>query len=138
MKKRVKSILLFIVVGGFIFAQSPEILFLEGQEKIKEGAFVQADSLFNKALELDNTYAPAMFQLTQLNLRLGNMEKAQKYIREAVEIDREQYIETETPNTPPCAGCFSLHPHYALLRIYAQRLHCSHRLTCDRDAKGAI
>ena len=94
MKKRVKSILLFIVVGGFIFAQSPEILFSEGQEKIKEGAFVQADSLFNKALELDNTYAPAMFQLTQLNLRLGNMEKAQDYIREAVEIDREQYIET--------------------------------------------
>ena len=94
MKKRVKSILLFIVIGGFIFAQSPEILFSEGQEKIKEGAFVQADSLFNKALELDNTYAPAMFQLTQLNLRLGNMEKAQNYIREAVEIDREQYIET--------------------------------------------
>ena len=94
MKKRVKSILLFMVIGGFIFAQSPEILFSEGQEKIKEGAFVQADSLFNKALELDNTYAPAMFQLTQLNLRLGNMEKAQNYIREAVEIDREQYIET--------------------------------------------
>jgi len=94
MKKRVKSILLFIVIGGFIFAQSPEILFSEGQEKIKEGAFAQADSLFNKALELDNTYAPAMFQLTQLNLRLGNMEKAQNYIREAVEIDREQYIET--------------------------------------------
>ena len=61
MKKRVKSILLFIVVGGFIFAQSPEILLSEGQEKIKEGAIVQADSLFNKALELDNTYAPAMF-----------------------------------------------------------------------------
>ena len=94
MKKRVKSILLFIVIGGFIFAQSPEILLSEGQEKIKEGAFVQADSLFNKALELDNTYAPAMFQLTQLNLRLGNMEKAQNYIREAVEVDREQYIET--------------------------------------------
>ena len=94
MKKCVKSILLFIVIGGFICAQSPEILFSEGQEKIKEGAFVQADSLFNKALELDNTYAPAMFQLTQLNLRLGNMEKAQNYIREAVEIDREQYIET--------------------------------------------
>ena len=83
-----------MVIGGFIFAQSPEILLSEGQEKIKEGAFVQADSLFNKALELDNTYAPAMFQLTQLNLRLGNMEKAQNYIREAVEIDREQYIET--------------------------------------------
>ena len=94
MKKRVKSILLFIVIGGIIFAQSPEILLSEGQEKIKEGAFVQADSLFNKALELDNTYAPAMFQLTQLNLRLGNMEKAQNYIREAVEVDREQYIET--------------------------------------------
>ena len=83
-----------MVIGGFICAQSPEILFSEGQEKIKEGAFAQADSLFNKALELDNTYAPAMFQLTQLNLRLGNMEKAQNYIREAVEIDREQYIET--------------------------------------------
>ena len=94
MKKCVKSILLFIVIGGIIFAQSPEILLSEGQEKIKEGAFVQADSLFNKALELDNTYAPAMFQLTQLNLRLGNMEKAQNYIREAVEVDREQYIET--------------------------------------------
>jgi len=94
MKKCVKSILLFMVIGGFICAQSPEILFSEGQEKIKEGAFAQADSLFNKALELDNTYAPAMFQLTQLNLRLGNMEKAQNYIREAVEIDREQYIET--------------------------------------------
>ena len=94
MKKCVKSIFLFIVTGGLICAQSPEILFSEGQEKIKEGAFVQADSLFNKALELDNTYAPAMFQLTQLNLRLGNMEKAQDYIREAVEIDREQYIDT--------------------------------------------
>ena len=94
MKKCVKSIFLFIVTGGLICAQSPEILFSKGQEKIKEGAFVQADSLFNKALELDNTYAPAMFQLTQLNLRLGNMEKAQDYIREAVEIDREQYIDT--------------------------------------------
>ena len=83
-----------MVIGGFIFAQSPEILLSEGQEKIKEGAFVQADSLFNKALELDNTYAPAMFQLTQLNLRLGNMEKAQNYIRDAVEVDREQYIDT--------------------------------------------
>ncbi|MDP6261358.1 MAG: tetratricopeptide repeat protein [Candidatus Neomarinimicrobiota bacterium] len=94
MKKCVKSIFLFIVTGGLICAQSSEILFSKGQEKIKEGAFVQADSLFNKALELDNTYAPAMFQLTQLNLRLGNMEKAQDYIREAVEIDREQYIDT--------------------------------------------
>ena len=94
MKKRVKSILLFIVIGGFIFAQSPEILLSEGQEKIKEGAFVQADSLFNKALELDNTYAPAMVQLAYLSLRFENMEKAQIYIRNAVEVDREQYIDT--------------------------------------------
>ena len=83
-----------MVIGGFIFAQSPEILLSEGQEKIKEGAFVQADSLFNKALELDNTYAPAMVQLAYLSLRFENMEKAQIYIRNAVEVDREQYIDT--------------------------------------------
>ena len=94
MKKLVRNLSPFIVSFGILSAQTPELLLTEGQEKMKAGAFLQADSLFKKVLQLDNTYAPAMFQLTQLNLRLGNMVKAQYYIRDAVEVDREQYIET--------------------------------------------
>ena len=94
MKKLVRNLSPFIVSFGILSAQTPELLLTEGQEKMKAGAFLQADSLFKKVLQLDNTYAPAMFQLTQLNLRLGNMVKAQNYIRDAVEVDREQYIET--------------------------------------------
>ena len=63
-----------------VYAQSPEILTSQGEAKMNTGAYMEADSLFKQALKMDNTFAPAMYQLAQLNLRLGDMEKAQKYI----------------------------------------------------------
>ena len=55
MKKLVRNLSPFIVSFGILSAQTPEFLLTEGQEKMKAGAFLQADSLFKKVLQLDNT-----------------------------------------------------------------------------------
>ena len=84
---------IFTSIMCAVYAQSPEILTSQGEAKMNTGAYMEADSLFKHALEMDNTFAPAMYQLAQLNLRLGDMEKAQKYMKDAVEVDYDQYKE---------------------------------------------
>ena len=79
---------------NIISAQNLDSLFLSGENKLNSKDFQGALVDFEMVLEKDKTYAPAMVQLAYLSLRFENMEKAQIYIRNAVEMDREQYIDT--------------------------------------------
>jgi tetratricopeptide (TPR) repeat protein len=88
--------LIFIVSLGI--SESPETLLSSGQTKLAEGDLQGALTDFQLALEQDNKFDLAMLELAQLQLRLGNMEKAKELLFRAVEVNEENRKEFDRFN----------------------------------------
>ena len=60
-----------------------------GNFELENGNLILAEDLFNKALKIDPSFAPALKSLSKLYLHKGNLKKANEYSIEAVQKDED-------------------------------------------------
>ncbi|NQV38130.1 MAG: tetratricopeptide repeat protein [Candidatus Marinimicrobia bacterium] len=86
-----KSITFFILFAwmSLAIAQNPEDFLNKGNEYFESGDYSSAITQYEQAIQLDVTFAPAMFQSSLSYLRLGEMEKTKEFINLAIEADQE-------------------------------------------------
>tara|TARA_B100000315_G_scaffold70888_1_gene64644 strand:- start:2753 stop:4156 length:1404 start_codon:yes stop_codon:yes gene_type:complete len=92
------KMLLFIFLLSLGISETPETLLSSGQVKLQEGDLQGALTDFQLALEQDSKFDLAMLELAQLQLRLGNMDKARELLFKAVEVNEENRKEFERFN----------------------------------------
>ena len=78
-----------ILITSVIFSQDPEVLLNQGELKLESGDISGAESLFNEALKVDPSFAPALQALSKLNLHKGDLKKANEYSIQAVQADED-------------------------------------------------
>jgi len=74
---------------GILFSQSPDKLLDDGNSELQNGNLTLAEDLFNQALKIDPSFAPALQSLSKLYLHKGNLKKANEYSIEAVQKDED-------------------------------------------------
>ena len=72
-----------------VFGQDPEVLLNKGQALMEVGDLAEAESLFNQALQIDPSFAPAQVGLSKCWLHRGDLDKAYEYSIKAVQMDEE-------------------------------------------------
>jgi len=82
-----KFLLIYIFVCGILFSQNPEELLNKGNMQLESGDLITAEELFNSALKLDPSFAPALKGLSKLYLHKGNLKRANEFSIEAVQKD---------------------------------------------------
>jgi len=85
------KITLTLILISLGFSQTPEAFLTVGKENLKEGDLQSALTQFESALSADNQFTPAMLELAHLQLRIGDMEKAQQYLRQAVDVNYDKF-----------------------------------------------
>jgi len=80
-----------LLLSTLVFGQDPEALLNEGESMLSSGDVSGAESLFNSALKVDPSFAPALQALSKLNLHKGDLKKANEYSNQAVQIGGEDY-----------------------------------------------
>ena len=78
-----------LLMSTLIFGQDPEALLDEGESMLSSGDVSGAESLFNSALKVDPSFAPALQALSKLNLHKGDLKKANEYSNQAVQADED-------------------------------------------------
>ena len=68
MTKYTKSLLMIFFITNIIFGKDPELLLKDGQSMMKEGSISEAESLFEQALNIDPTFAPAHVGLSLIHI----------------------------------------------------------------------
>ncbi len=84
---RVWLVAAFLVTG--LLGQSSDALLEAGMEKFNGKEWTAAESLFQKAIEADNTNHKAYFQLGLVQFRLGEMDDAKNNLRQAMDMEPE-------------------------------------------------
>tara|TARA_A100000164_G_C21920767_1_gene780547 strand:- start:1169 stop:2554 length:1386 start_codon:yes stop_codon:yes gene_type:complete len=84
-----KSFLIYGFISGILFSQDPEELLNRGNLELNSGNLNSAEELFNSALKLDPSFAPAIKSLSKLSLHKGDLKKANEYSIEAVQKDED-------------------------------------------------
>ncbi len=78
-----------LLLSTLVFGQDPEALLNEGESMLSSGDVSGAESLFNSALKVDPSFAPALKALSKLNLHKGDLKKANEYSIQAVQADED-------------------------------------------------
>ena len=68
---------------------NPEKLLIRGNTELDSGNILLAEEIFNKALSLDPSFAPAIKGLSKLSLHKGDLKKANEYAIDAVQKDED-------------------------------------------------
>ena len=84
-----RILLTYIFVSGMLFSQNPEELLNKGNIELESGNLISAEQLFNSALKIDPSFAPALKGLSKLYLHKGNLKKANEFSIEAVQKDED-------------------------------------------------
>lgn len=78
-----------MLVIGAVLAQSPDELFNSAQASLDAGNISEAESGFNAAKDIDETFAPAIIGLARVSIRKGDLPKSKEYYLEAIELEPE-------------------------------------------------
>ena len=81
--------LIYFFFVGILLSQSPDKLLEDGNSELQNGNLTLAEDLFNQALKIDPSFAPALKSLSKLYLHMGNLKKANEYSIEAVQKDED-------------------------------------------------
>ena len=84
-----RILLTYILFTGMLFSQNPEELLNKGNMELESGNLISAEELFNSALKIDPSFAPALKGLSKLYLHKGNLKKANEFSIEAVQKDED-------------------------------------------------
>ena len=87
--KKTWQIVILLLITGLTMAQTPESFLKLGQQKAESGDLDAAESLFQQAINLDPTFAPALFGLAKVYLRKGDMKQTQEFLLKAIEVEPE-------------------------------------------------
>ena len=90
MLQQLKRLLFFIAITICI-ADDPEGLLIQGKTQLEAGDIQSAEASFNAALDIDQSFAPALQALSKLNLHKGDIKKANDYSNKAVQIGGEDF-----------------------------------------------
>ena len=90
MLQQLKKLLFFIAITICI-ADDPEGLLSQGKTQLEAGEIQNAETSFNAALAIDQSFAPALQALSKLNLHKGDLTKANDYSNKAVKIGGEDF-----------------------------------------------
>ena len=80
---------IIFIISSFLFCQDLEELLNQANSKLKVGELKSAESLLQKALNIDPFFAPARVGFSELWLRRGDLVKANEYATMAVRIDED-------------------------------------------------
>ena len=75
MLQQLKRLLFFIAIT-ICMADDPEGLLIQGNTQLEAGDIQSAEASFNAALDIDQSFAPALQALSKLNLHKGDIKKA--------------------------------------------------------------
>ncbi|SVB31118.1 uncharacterized protein METZ01_LOCUS183972, partial [marine metagenome] len=92
------KIILFLFCLSTGISETPEKFLSSGKIKLQEGDLQGALTDFQMALEQDSKFDLAMLELAQLQMRLGNMEKAKELLFKAVEVNEKNRKEFDRFN----------------------------------------
>ncbi len=84
-----KKTALLTAILAVIVGQTPDELLQQGQTLLAQGDLTGAKDVLGQAIMMDSTYAPAMITLSNVYLRMGDMDKTQEFIRKAIGTDPE-------------------------------------------------
>ena len=84
-----KILVLLIIIQQSVYAQDPEQLLIEANEKMAKADLAIADSLLKESLKVDPSFAPAHIGFSELWLRRGDLNKANTSATKAVQMDEE-------------------------------------------------
>ena len=79
----------FIVMGSLTLAQDLQSLVNKANNKIKSNDLESAETLLQKVLDVDPSFAPARIAFSKIWLRKGNLSMANEYATLAVRIDED-------------------------------------------------
>ena len=78
-----------LIISSFLFCQDLKTLIVKAINKIKIRDLKSAESLLQRALDTDPSFAPARVRFSELWLRRGDLVKANEYATMAVRIDED-------------------------------------------------
>jgi tetratricopeptide (TPR) repeat protein len=77
------------LITSLAFTQDPELLLERGQNELISGYFLESEQTFQKALQIDPSFAPALQALSKLSLHKGDLKRANEYSNQAVQADED-------------------------------------------------
>ena len=80
---------IFYLFVSTLLSQSAETFFDQGNQQLKSGKLDDAEESFNKAMQMDPSFAPAMQALSKLSLHRGDLKKANEFSIKAVQADED-------------------------------------------------
>ena len=83
------KIFLTFILLSIVFSQDPELLLEKGQNELASGYLLESEQTFQKALQIDPSFAPALQALSKLSLHKGNLKKANEFSIQAVQADED-------------------------------------------------
>ena len=83
------KIFLTCIITSIAFTQDPELLLEKGQNELASGYLLESEQTFQKALQIDPSFAPALQALSKLSLYKGDISKAVDYSNQAVQADED-------------------------------------------------
>ena len=84
-----RIIFIFYLFVSTLFSQSAEAFFDQGSQQLLSGDLDDAEESFNKAMQMDPSFAPAMQALSKLSLYRGDLKKANEFSIKAVQADED-------------------------------------------------
>ena len=83
------KLILILILTSSAYSQDPELIYDEGKKLLNNNQILQAEELFNKSLNIDPSFAPAIKGLSELYLHKGDLKKANEYAIQAVQADED-------------------------------------------------
>ena len=71
------------------FRNLQKLFLIKGNQQLSSGKLDDAEESFNKAMQLDPSFAPAMQALSKLSLHRGDLKKANEFSIKAVQADED-------------------------------------------------
>ncbi|RMF07393.1 MAG: tetratricopeptide repeat protein [Candidatus Neomarinimicrobiota bacterium] len=78
-----------LLLSVSLWAQSADVLYETGMSRFQNKDWEGAKELFQKAVDTDPSYHPALFQLGLTEFRLGDTKNAKEHMKQAISMDLE-------------------------------------------------
>ena len=87
MRKSLIYLNIIIIISSFLFSQNLGSMLNKANNKLKAGELKQVETMLQKILDIDPSYAPARVAYSKIWLQRADISKANEYATLAVRID---------------------------------------------------
>ena len=89
MRKSLIYLNIIIFISSFLYSQNLGSMLNKANNKLKAGELKQVETMLQKILDIDPSYAPARVSYSKLWIRRADITKANEYATLAVRIDED-------------------------------------------------